>query len=167
MWIGIDDTDSRDGGCTTFICFEFVCRLYEKGYCLTGYPRLVRLNPQVPWKTRGNGSVAVDIAKNGKEKISFARRDNRMLYLDPDADDGDVKREEATSILEEVLDEYAEFDAADTNPAYVVSSEQFPSDFYQRAVHELVGIQDAVSMIESLDGSYNLMKNWDTYLSNS
>jgi len=159
MWIGIDDTDSRDGGCTTFICFEFVCRLYEKGYCLTRFPRLIRLNPQVPWKTRGNGAIAVDVAKNGGEKVSFARRENRMLFLDPHAKDDNVNRKEVTGILEEVLDEYAELDASDTNPAYVVSSHQFPNDFYQQAVHEMVQIENAVSIIESSDGSYTLMKN--------
>ena len=63
MWIGLDDTDSKDGGCTTFICFQFVYRLYQKGYCLRSYPRLIRLNPQIPWKTRGNGAVAFHIGK--------------------------------------------------------------------------------------------------------
>lgn len=159
MWIGIDDTDSRDGGCTTFICFEFVCRLYKTGYCLTRLPRLVRLNPQVPWKTRGNGAIAVEIAEKGEEEISFAQRKNSMFFLDPDADDGNVNRAEVIGILEDVMEGYAEFDAADTNPAYVVSSDQFPHDFYQQAVHELVEIEDAVSMIESSDGSYTLMKN--------
>jgi tRNA(Ile2)-agmatinylcytidine synthase len=37
-----------------------VARLIELGSKITGYPRLVRLNPNVPFKTRGNAAVAVE-----------------------------------------------------------------------------------------------------------
>ena len=81
MWIGFDDTDSRDGGCTTYVCFEFVSRLYEKGYCLCEYPRLVRLNPQVPWKTRGNGAVAVHVGRVGEDRTVFAKRGEQEFFF--------------------------------------------------------------------------------------
>jgi len=51
--VGIDDTDSRERGmCTTYAA----ARLRERlgGRCL-----LVRLNPAVPYKTRGNAALAV------------------------------------------------------------------------------------------------------------
>jgi len=51
MWVGIDDTDSLKGGCTTYVATELVDKLK---YDLIGFPRLVRLNPNIPWKTRGN-----------------------------------------------------------------------------------------------------------------
>ena len=57
LHIGIDDTDSLDGGCTTWLITEIIAELQE--FDLIGPPRLVRLNPNVPWKTRGNGALAL------------------------------------------------------------------------------------------------------------
>jgi len=58
--IGIDSVDSPHGGCTThFASLLLVKLLKEKRVRLIDYPNLVRLNPAVPWKTRGNGSVAL------------------------------------------------------------------------------------------------------------
>jgi tRNA(Ile2)-agmatinylcytidine synthase len=58
MWIGVDDTDGPDGGCTTYVLTEIVRVARDLGFDLIGDPRLVRLNPNVPWKTRGNGALA-------------------------------------------------------------------------------------------------------------
>jgi tRNA(Ile2)-agmatinylcytidine synthase len=59
--IGIDDTDSKTGGCTTYtaaLLFEEFCR---SGFEPTDFPWLVRLNPNIPWKTRGNGALAIHV----------------------------------------------------------------------------------------------------------
>src|SRR6266508_4239178 len=58
LWIGVDDTDSLEGMCTTFLATELVSEL-TKDRDLIGYPRLVRLNPNIPWKTRGNGAICL------------------------------------------------------------------------------------------------------------
>lgn len=159
MWIGIDDTDSKDGGCTTFICFEFVSRLYQKGYCLRSYPRLIRLNPQVPWKTRGNGAVAFHIGKGAGGKILFGGKKDDSFYLDPNASSKELDEHEIVSLLKDVLDKYAEVDAENTNPAFTIVSQSFSDDFYKKAVHELVTIEDAIGIIEQVKGSYFLIKN--------
>ena len=69
LHIGIDDTDSVDGGCTTWVATEIIKELSE--FDLIGSPRLVRLNPNVPWKTRGNGAVSFTFGKGigSKQKI--------------------------------------------------------------------------------------------------
>jgi tRNA(Ile2)-agmatinylcytidine synthase len=62
--IGIDDTDSEDGLCTTFLIFNLVKYLQEckkKKTRLVDYPNLIRLNPNIPWKTRGNGALVLRI----------------------------------------------------------------------------------------------------------
>src|SRR2546428_5254363 len=56
LWIGVDDTDSLRGMCTTFLATEIV-RDLTGDFDLIGYPRLVRLHPNIPWKTRGDGAV--------------------------------------------------------------------------------------------------------------
>ena len=60
-YLGFDDTDSRQGLCTTFLATEFVRELRD--WDLLGYPRLVRLNPNVTWKTRGNGALYLRFGK--------------------------------------------------------------------------------------------------------
>src|SRR2546427_12382734 len=57
-WVGVDDTDSLQGVCTMFRATEIIRDLTED-FDLIGYPRLVRLNPNIPWKTRGNGAVCL------------------------------------------------------------------------------------------------------------
>jgi len=58
--IGIDDTDSSDGMCTTYLCYTAVRKLLKSGNTeLVDYPRLIRLNPNIPWKTRGNAALAI------------------------------------------------------------------------------------------------------------
>lgn len=58
--LGIDDTDSRFGHCTTHLGFRIVGDLLDLGCVFRRYPRLVRLNPNVPFKTRGNAAVCLD-----------------------------------------------------------------------------------------------------------
>ncbi len=59
--IGIDDTDSLNGGCTTYICALLVEQILRMDAVFEDYPNLVRLNPNVPWKTRGNGALCIRI----------------------------------------------------------------------------------------------------------
>lgn len=59
MHIGLDDTDSTKGGCTTYLTAVLVERLRKFNVEFIDYPELVRLNPNVPWKTRGNGALCL------------------------------------------------------------------------------------------------------------
>jgi tRNA(Ile2)-agmatinylcytidine synthase len=59
MHIGIDDTDSPRMGCTTYVAALLIEKLHELGVSFIDYPNLVRLNPNVPWKTRGNGALCL------------------------------------------------------------------------------------------------------------
>jgi len=49
--IGIDDTDSPAGMCTTYLAAVLIRRLHRAGVRVIE-ARLVRLNPNVPEKTR-------------------------------------------------------------------------------------------------------------------
>ena len=70
--VGIDDTDSPLGMCTTYLGFKIVGKLRKKGVKFSSYPRLVRFNPNIPWKTRGNGAVGLTFLTNdAKEDIEY------------------------------------------------------------------------------------------------
>ena len=56
---GFDDTDSTKGGCTTYLAALLIEKLEEFDVQFVDYPSLIRLNPNVPWKTRGNGALCL------------------------------------------------------------------------------------------------------------
>jgi len=62
MHIGFDDTDSLRMGCTTYIAALLVEKLEKVGLKFIDYPNLVRLNPNIPWKTRGNGAICLRVS---------------------------------------------------------------------------------------------------------
>jgi tRNA(Ile2)-agmatinylcytidine synthase len=59
LHVAFDDTDSRAGRCTTHLAFYVAEQLKKAGAKLVDYPLLIRLNPNIPWKTRGNGAVCL------------------------------------------------------------------------------------------------------------
>ncbi len=64
MYIGFDDTDSTRQGCTTYVAALLIEELEKLGVTFLDFPRLVRLNPNVPWKTRGNGALCLTLQCN-------------------------------------------------------------------------------------------------------
>ena len=126
IWVGIDDTDSKKGGCTTYVAAVLIRRLEEKGVKTIGYPRLVRLNPNCPYKTRGNAAIAVK------------------------ADTGDLETVKEAAV--EVVEEYSELDeGAETG---IVLLPREPDErlrkFYWRAVREIIPIEDAFKLAEEV-----------------
>ncbi|HZB99557.1 MAG TPA: hypothetical protein VE226_06040, partial [Nitrososphaeraceae archaeon] len=70
LHIGFDDTDSLKGRCTTQLAFKITDYLLrEEKADFLDYPLLIRLNPNIPWKTRGNGAVCLRVKAKNHEKI--------------------------------------------------------------------------------------------------
>ena len=69
LHVGIDDTDSPKGMCTTFLCYEIVKFLEKQEIQFMDFPYLIRFNPNIPWKTRGNGAVRLTIRTKNPKKI--------------------------------------------------------------------------------------------------
>lgn len=67
--IGFDDTDSPKGMCTTYLAYKLVDSLRKENVKFLDYPKLIRFNPNIPWKTRGNGAVSLKIETKTPEKI--------------------------------------------------------------------------------------------------
>ena len=68
MIIGIDDTDSNEGMCTTYLGALLLDELQAYG-TVESLPLLVRLNPTIPYKTRGNAAVALKLKTDFPEKV--------------------------------------------------------------------------------------------------
>ncbi len=63
--IGIDSTDSLMGGCTTYVAGIIIEKL--QNYRFLDYPNLIRLNPNIPIKTRGNAAICLRIKAEKKD----------------------------------------------------------------------------------------------------
>ena len=67
--IGFDDTDSPKGMCTTYLAYKLVDSLRKDDVKFLDYPKLIRFNPNIPWKTRGNGAVSLKIETKSPGRI--------------------------------------------------------------------------------------------------
>ncbi|MBR2557566.1 MAG: DUF1743 domain-containing protein [Methanobrevibacter sp.] len=121
LHIGIDDTDSPDGMCTTYLASHIINRLKDNGIEIVGYPRLIRLNPFARFKTRGNGGVSFKILND--EKADLAKR----------------------IVLEEV-EKLSMFDCDNTNPGVIFYDGEITGemqDYAFRAIYSFITIDEA------------------------
>ena len=123
MFIGIDDTDSERGLCTTYLAAVLMERLQPWGE-VVGLPRLIRLNPCARFKTRGNAALAFRLESDRPEMV----------------------KEVALKTVQELSD----FSGANTNPGLVIAEEvtEQMKDFYRSAVTEILQIEDARSFLD-------------------
>lgn len=78
LHIGFDDTDSLKGSCTTYIATKVIERISAKVSFLD-YPRLIRNNPNIPWKTRGNGAIALTLGVNNEDINSIVSTTTEII----------------------------------------------------------------------------------------
>jgi tRNA(Ile2)-agmatinylcytidine synthase len=131
MLIGVDDTDSPQGMCTTYLGAVLARRLIRE-HMQVREARLVRLNPNVTFKTRGNAAVALDVT-------------------------GDADR--AFEIACATVEEFADFSCDNTNPGVVVVEQPMDCGFYWRAVRDFCEINDAVTILDATGARYRGYKN--------
>ena len=82
LHIGFDDTDSPKGMCTTFLAYKIVEQLKKQKAEFLDFPRLIRFNPNIPWKTRGNGAVSIKIKTTKPSKIKTLVKNLVTKYSD-------------------------------------------------------------------------------------
>ncbi|UIP01135.1 tRNA(Ile)(2)-agmatinylcytidine synthase [Halobaculum sp. CBA1158] len=125
--IGLDDTDSRtEGMCSTYLA-ALLAEAVEDAGGRVGRRLLVRLNPAVEHKTRGNAALALH---------------------------ADIDPETTLSLATELVEEYAVGDDPRTSPGVVVAPgdpEDVPDgvvDFAREAVRELHGLDAALALAD-------------------
>lgn len=136
--IGIDDTDSPDGMCTTYLGALLCERLENLGYTIADR-LLVRLNPNAPFKTRGNAAVCIVLESRSGECGNDG--ENRKSIAD--------EKKELFELVCGLIDEYAEFDCEKTNPGAVVCESQVSHEFYEKALRHFCTIDEVKALLES------------------
>ena len=78
--LGLDDTDSEEGMCTTYLTTIILQKLLKEKIEMLDYPNLIRLNPNIPWKTRGNAALCLRLKTNNPNKIFKIAKNNLIKY---------------------------------------------------------------------------------------
>lgn len=134
--IGLDDTDSREQGmCTTYLAARIAERVRDDGGTVERL-LLVRLNPAIEHKTRGNAALC--------------------LHTDLDT-------AAAFAIARETVDSFAATDDPRTNPGVVVTPggtvPESVVEFSRRAVRERLALDETRRRIDSAGYRYTDWKN--------
>jgi len=128
LHIGLDDTDSIEGGCTTYLAAVLIDKLTQiSDVQFIDYPVLIRLNPNVSWKTRGNGALC-------------------LRFRCPSQLVGYIKQ-----LILNLWEQYSQVDKKGTNPGLVFyQNETIPQEltaFSRRAETSIVTIKEAVKLV--------------------
>ncbi len=138
LHIGIDDTDSPEGGCTTYVAALLVEQLEAIGCRFVDYPNLLRLNPNAPWKTRGNGAICLRVYAS------------------------EEKESEIKKAVIDTVETNAEFQCDNTNPGVVFHIGEVSAEmkaFYNDVVQTIVHLEDAERLIARFSASAVAWKN--------
>lgn len=129
--IGMDDIDDPGGKCTTHFASLVVELLSKHSVEWSDYPNLIRLNPGIPFRTRGNGAVA----------LRFKTEHSTITKLLP--------------LIEQMIHDYIDETYPNTNPGLAILDTEVPESirkFSQQALWRTIPIQIARRIIER----YNL-----------
>lgn len=160
IWIGVDDTDSRTGGCTTFVACAIINKLVSNGFDIIGFPHLVRLNPNIPWKTRGNGAISIKLGKGAGDKTKIGEIGNKDIFCYSKKKSSEkIDEKIVRKIVEQVIDEHSKLEDENTNSGFVILDEQPDLGIYYKTVREIVAINETDLLLESLNASYKGYKN--------
>ncbi|MDD3985067.1 MAG: tRNA(Ile)(2)-agmatinylcytidine synthase [Methanobacterium sp.] len=139
LYIGIDDTDSSSGMCTTYITCVIISKLKDCGFNITGHPRLIRLNPFARFKTRGNGATSFKLELKEVEDV-----------------------EEVKKIVLECVQKLSVLEDERTNPGVVFYEGSITSqleEFALKAIRNIVSIEDAENLLNKVGADFYKYKN--------
>jgi len=139
LYVGIDDTDSSSGMCTTYITCVIISKLKDCGFNIIGYPLLIRLNPFARFKTRGNGATSFKLSLKSLKEVD----DVKKIVL---------KNVQELSILED----------NQTNPGVVFYQGKITSELQEfafEAIRNIVSIKNAENLLIKVDADFYKFKN--------
>ena len=146
MYVAVDDTDSVKGNCTTFLATEIINELSDLD--LIGNPRLVRLNPAVPWKTRGNGSLVMRFGKGIGKKRRIGMLEGKEFYCYDECTDEEPDHQKMMDRLIPLVNRYHEDDA---DPGLFISSSRPDISFYKRGVTTIMDRGEIDAELKRID----------------
>lgn len=131
----------------------------EENYDIIGYPRLVRLNPNVPWKTRGNGALSIRVGTGKGKKTKMGEIGDKKIFCYPKKSSENCNDNKIKKIVELVIDKHAKLEDENTNPGFVILQKQPSLETYEKAVREIVSLKEIEQLLKSIGAVYKGYKN--------
>ena len=132
-WIGLDDTDSVEGGCTTWDFHLLLSYIEDSGYEIKS-PRLVRLWPFAPDRTRGNAALSAEVIIAPEQEQEFKKILGNWFEERYRSQEG-IKPKEDTA-----------------HPSLVWSPVQLPEEWYWEAVRGYIKPDERVKQLNDQTG---------------
>lgn len=148
MYVAVDDTDSMRGNCTTFLATEIIREFEDLD--LIGNPRLVRLNPATPWKTRGNGSLVMRFGRGTGKKRFIGEIGGRKIFCFDCCTGYEPDPIEMRDRVIPLIQRYHEDDA---DPGLLISRVKPSQEFYWRGVRTILNRSIIDPEIERIGGT--------------
>jgi tRNA(Ile2)-agmatinylcytidine synthase len=117
--------------CTTYLGAVLAQRLRESGIRVTR-AYLVRLNPNVPYKTRGNAAIALEAEGDSEEAFAISCR---------------------------CVEHLADMEAENTHPGVVVTDKGPSESFYHQAVQNFCSLEETREILDESGSLYLGYKN--------
>lgn len=136
--IGLDDTDTSFGYCTTYVATLLIEEVIKSGFEILDFPYLIRLNPYIPYKTRGNASVSFEI-----------RADHNLI-------------EKIISKFEEISKELKDERQDKPNPVLAICEGEVDrslKDFYYKSLVKEIKTEEAIELAEKLNIKYYALRS--------
>lgn len=128
FWIGLDDTDERESGCTTDDFNNLLNYLTALGFSIHD-PRLVRLWPFAPRRTRGNAALSAAINTSESSRLESSLEEWFSTRF------GDIQGGDELHSAQPVL---------------VMAHTQPPESMYWDTVTQFVDLEDRIAQLESI-----------------
>ncbi|UCE14060.1 MAG: DUF1743 domain-containing protein [Candidatus Heimdallarchaeota archaeon] len=125
--IGIDDTDSESGMCTTYLATLLVDLLLTFPVEFLDFPNLIRLNPNIPFKTRGNGAISISFIASEEIVEDIWKKTVELVKLNADIND------------------------PKTDPGLIIIKGEVPFAFqeiYQQAIYTVIPLKRVKTLLE-------------------
>ncbi|MCJ7570444.1 MAG: tRNA(Ile)(2)-agmatinylcytidine synthase [Candidatus Thermoplasmatota archaeon] len=133
-------------------------RLSEKGFDIIDFPRLVRLNPNIPWKTRGNGAICFKVGKRKGKKIKIGEINNKDIFCYSNFSEIE-NTSEIAKVVKDTINEFSWFEDDNTNSGFVLLKKQPNYKLYDKAVKDILSIDEIKSFLKDKKAVFKGYKN--------
>jgi len=140
--------------CTTYLVTVIMNEAREMGVDIIGYPRLVRLNPNIPWKTRGNGAISIRLGRGYGKKFLIGEIKGEKVYAYTNGKSVEVDEER----IKRRVERYFVLEDESTNPGIVFSPKKLPERLYWQAVRGVIEISNVERILREYGAKFEKYK---------
>ncbi|MCL2115797.1 MAG: tRNA(Ile)(2)-agmatinylcytidine synthase [Methanobrevibacter sp.] len=141
--------------CTTYLACHIINQLKEENIAISGYPRLIRLNPFARFKTRGNGGISFKIA------IDEESNQNSNDTLHNDTEKKRSKIQLAKKIILKNIEELSQMAHENTNPGVVFYEGEITEhmkNYAMKTIYSIISIKEAEDFANKIGAEIHKFK---------